>query len=97
MKNLKNVKFTNKLQKLSSKFKWFLFTEIQDLKLTSDYINFICPGLEKKNSDSLKNLENLVKQSIIREFSPEIENLKSFDLLVNAITHRIQCKSLERD
>jgi len=38
-----------------------------------------------------------VKQSLIREFSPKVQNLKSFDLLVDTVMHNIQVKSLKGD
>lgn len=100
MKNMKNLKFTNELKGIGPKLKWFLFTQMQDLKLTSDYINFICPDSGRKNnemSNPIENLEKMVRQSLIREFSPRIQNLKSFDLLVDAVMHNIQVKALQED
>jgi len=97
MKEISKTKFTNKLRMIGPKFRWFLFTELQDYKLTSYYINFICPDPRKKEADPIGMLENMVKQALIREFSPAIKRLKSFDLLVDAITHKIQTKSLEKD
>lgn len=101
MKSMKNLKFTNELKGIGPKLKWFLFTEMQDLKLTSEYINFICPpDIGKKNkvvSNPIENLERMVRQSLIREFSPEIQNTKSFDLLVDTVMYNIQKKSLQGD
>lgn len=97
---MKNLKYTNDLKGLAPKLKWFLFTQMQDLKLTSDYINFICPDLGQKNnemSNPIANLEKMVRQSLIREFSPKIQNLRSFDLLVDTVMHNIQVKSLQGD
>jgi hypothetical protein len=97
---MKNLKFTNELKGIAPKLKWFLFTEMQDLKLTSEYINFICPDAGRKNkeeSSPIENLEKMVRQSLIREFSPEIQNLKSFELLVDAVMHNIQKKALQGD
>lgn len=98
MKNLKNLKFTNELKGIGPKLKWFLFTQMQDLKLTSDYINMICPDSNRKNnemSNPIENLDKMVRQALIREFSPEIQNSKSFELLVDAVMHNIQKKSLQ--
>lgn len=98
---MKNLKFKNGLKDVGSKLKWFLFTEMQDYKLTSDYINFICPpGVGKKNkvvSNPIEDLDKMVRQSLIREFSPEIQNSKSFDLLVDTVMYNIQKKSLKGD
>jgi len=96
MKEPKSKKLTNKFKNLAPKLKWFLFTEMQDFKLTSKYIEFLCPGLNKVNEyDSIGKLESIIKQSIIKEFSPEIQNSKSFDLLVDSVMHRIQKKAIE--
>jgi hypothetical protein len=100
MKKQKNYKFRNDLKRIGPKLKWFLFTEMQDLKLTSDYIDFICPTGNKKDPKKLNPIENLrkmIKQSLIREFSPEIQNTKSFELLVDAVMHNIQKKSVDAD
>ena len=95
MKDSKQLKFTNELKGIGPKLKWFLFTQMQDLKLTTDYINAICPGTEGKTSSSIEDLENMVKQSLIREFSPKIQQSKSFDLLVDTVMYNIQKKSLQ--
>ncbi len=97
MKNLKNLKFTNELRGIGPKLRWFLFTQMQDLKLTSEYINFICPDENRENSNPIEHLENLVKQTLIREFTPEIQNLKAFNLLVAMVMHNIQVKALGGD
>lgn len=98
MKDSKNYsKFTNGIKRIGPKLKWFLFTEMQDLKLTSDYINFLCPGTDKNdrgNSNPIDDLRHMVEQSLIREFSPQIKKLKSFDLLVDAVMHNVQRKTL---
>jgi hypothetical protein len=95
MKNAKKLKFTNELQGIGPKLKWFLFTQMQDLKLTSEYINSICPVGPKKESSPIESLENRVRQSLIREFSPKIQESKSFDLLVDTVMHNLQKKSLQ--
>lgn len=100
MKNSKNYKITNDLKRIGPKLKWFLFTEMQDLKLTSDYIDFICPGTSNKEeqySNPIETLRNLVEKALEREFSPKIRNLKSFNSLVDAIMHNIQKNSLKED
>ncbi len=100
MKDKKSYKFTSNLKRIGPKLKWFLFTEMQDLKLTSDYIDFICMGQEKnaaKESNPVETLRNLIEHALIREFTPKIKNLKSFNSLVDAIMYNIQKKSLQED
>jgi len=97
MRESKSTKLKNRLKNFGPKLKWFLFSELQDFKLTSKYIDFLCPGLNKTSTDSLEKLETIVKQSIIKEFSPEIQNSKSFNLLVDAVMYKVQKKSLDQD
>lgn len=95
MKNLKKLKFTNKLKYIGPKLKWFLFTELQDYKLTSEYIDFICPD-NKPSGDPVSELSNIVRQTLIREFSPEIQNTRAFELLVDSVAYKIQKKYIEQ-
>ena len=97
MREQKKLSFTRNFKKLGTKFKWFLFTELQDIKITSNYIDFICPAPKKTNSDPVNRLENIVRESLIKEFSPEIQKSKSFNLLVDAVLYNIQKKSIEKD
>ncbi len=94
MTNLKKVKLTNKIKSLAPKFKWVFFTEMQDFKLTSDYIDFICPD-PKKEANQTKMLDKMIRETLIKEFSPEIVNSDSFELLVDAVAHKMKKDSLK--
>ncbi|MEI7473283.1 MAG: hypothetical protein WCK67_00760 [bacterium] len=96
MKLNKNLKFTNKIKDLGVKLKWFLFTEVQDYKITSDYIDFICPGM-KKETDPVSELRAIVEDSLIREFSAEIKNTVYYELLVDSVIHKIQKQTLQNE
>ena len=77
------------------KIKWLIFTEIQDCKLTLDYIKLISPSDEKNfDNNPVKKLRDLVENSLIREFSPNVKEMKSFNLLVDTVTFNIQKKNL---
>ncbi len=94
MKNLKKkLKFTNKLKRLGPNFKWLLFTSKQDYKLGSQYLKLMYPDLDEKNVASVELLRDMVKNSLLREFSPEVEGSRSFELLIDAVMHRIQKKT----
>lgn len=97
MRETKFERLRNKLRRFYVRLKWLLFTEIEDIKLISRYIDFLCPSLNKSKTDPIENLKLIVKQSIIKEFSPEIQNSKSFDLLVDAVMHKVQKKTLEQE
>ena len=71
-----------------------MFKNVQDYKINSQYIDYIIPE-EKKGIeyDNLK-LENMVKESLIKEFGPKIKSSKSFNLLVDAVVHNLKKKQL---
>lgn len=93
----KNLKITNKIKEISSKLKWLAFSEMQDYKLTSDYINLLCPKTEDKQADPTTTVNSIIRETLIREFSPEIQNTKSFDLLVDAVAHNLKKKALNEE
>jgi DNA-binding NarL/FixJ family response regulator len=90
MKKTQNLKLTNKIKSFGPRLKWLMFSELQDLKLTSKYFDMICPSDNPSKSDSASDLEEMVKATLIKEFSPEIQNMKSFDLLVDAVVHNLK-------
>lgn len=94
MFNLKNLKIVKHLKAIKPKLKWLMFSQIQDYKINSKYLDVICNdgGVETAN----ERLESLVKESLIKEFSPEIQNMKSYGLLVDAVVHNIKKKQIEQ-
>ena len=92
--NFKNFKLVQKLKNISPKLKWAMFKGLQDYKIGSRYIDYIIPEDKSINADSEK-LEKMVRDTLIKEFSPKIKNMKSFDLLVDATVHRIKEKQLK--
>ena len=91
----KNLKFVKTIKNLSPKIKWFMFNSIQDYKIGSKYIDYLIPdekkGIEKDN----ERLENMVKESLIKEFGPQVKDLKSYNLLVDAVVHNLKKKQLK--
>ena len=92
--NFKNFKLVQKLKNISPKLKWAMFSGLQDCKIASRYIDYIIPENKSINEDNEK-LEKMVRDTLIKEFSPKIKNMKSFDLLVDATVHRIKEKQLK--
>ena len=92
MFNLKNLKIVKTLKSISPKLKWLMFTQMQDYKVNSKYINMICSDSDVKTAN--EQLEDIVRASLIREFSPEITKMKSYDLLVDAVVHNLKKKQL---
>lgn len=93
MKDNKKVKFTRQIKSIGSRLKWILFSEIQDLKLSSKYIDLICPDSSEKVSSSEK-LRDIVEDAVVKEFTPSVKNMKCYDTLVDAVTHNLKQKSL---
>ncbi len=93
--DFKNSKFVKSLKNITPSIKGKVFKEIQDYKINSEYIDYVIP--EKKESieyDNIK-LENMVKESLKKEFGPDIEKSKSYNLLVDAVVHNLKKKQLE--
>lgn len=95
MFNLKNFKIVKSLKTLSPKLKWLMFSQVQDYKINSNYLDLICDDAQNDASKSNEKLENIVKETLIKEFSPDIQNLKSYNLLVDAVVHNLKKKQLE--
>ena len=91
----KNLKIVKKMQEVSPKLKWLMFNQMQDYKINSEYIDMIVSDSNKEvNSDNTR-LEAMVRESLVKEFSPNVENLKSYELLVDAVVHNIKKKQLQ--
>lgn len=93
--NFKNFKLVQKLKDISPKFKWKMFTSFKDLKIASRYIDYLIPESNKGINEDNERLVKMVKDTLIKEFSPDIQKMKSFDKLVEATVHRIKQKQLE--
>ena len=92
MFNFKNLKIVKKLSSIKPKLKWLMFSQIQDYKVNSQYIDMICSEPDTKTAND--KLEEIVRASLVREFSPEITKMKSYDLLVDAVVHNLKKKQL---
>lgn len=91
----KNLKIVQKLKQVSPKLKWLMFDQMQDYKINSEYINMICSDSSKEvNSDNAR-LEAMVRESLVKEFSPSVENMKSYEFLVDAVVHNLKKKQLQ--
>ena len=91
----KNLKIVKNLQKVSPKLKWLMFNQMQDYKINSEYIDMICSDTSKETNSDNDRLEAMVRESLVKEFSPSVEKMKSYDLLVDAIVHNLKKKQLQ--
>ena len=93
--NFKNFKIVRKLANISPKLKWFMFKNIQDYKIGSKYIDYLIPDEQKTPGYDNDKLEKMVRETLIKEFSPKIKDSKSYELLVDAVVHNLKKKQLE--
>ncbi len=92
---LKNLKIVKKLgEGISPKLRWLNFMSINKDKSSSDYISMISGVEELKSSSDERKLEAMVRQQLKEEF-PNIENMKSYELLVDAVIHNYKKKQLQ--
>ena len=92
--NFKNFKIVRKLKDLSPKLKWTMFSQFQDYKIGSRYIDYLIPEDKKDINKDNEKLEKMVRDTLIKEFSPKIKDFISFNLLVDVTVHRIKEKQL---
>lgn|SRR5574344_179278 len=92
MFNLKNLKIVKQLNTIKPRLKWLMFSQMQDYKVNSKYIDMICSDNDTQTAND--KLEDIVRESLIREFSPEIKNMKSYEFLVDAVVHNLKKKQL---
>lgn len=92
----KNLKIVQKLSQLSPKLKWMMFSQsMQNSKMHSEYIDMICSGATSETLSDSERLEAMVRESLVKEFSPNIEKMKSYEVLVDAVVHNIKKKQLQ--
>ncbi len=93
--NFKNFKIVRKLKDISPKLKWAMFSKIQECKIAKGYIDYLIPDVNKDINKDNERLTQMVKDTLIKEFSPKITKMKAFDLLVDNAVHNIKLKQLK--
>ena len=92
LKNLKIVKTLGK--QISTKLRWLNFMNLNANKKSADYISMISGVDELKSSSDERRLEAMVREQLKEEF-PNIEKMKSYELLVDAVMHNLKKKQLQ--
>lgn len=95
MLNLKNLKVVKEIKNLQPKLKWMMFSEMEDYKLNSEYIDLICGDKDNNVEATELYLEKMVRESLVKEFSADIKNTASFDLLADMVLYNLKKKQLE--
>lgn len=90
---VKNLKIIQKLKtEISPKMRWLKFSHKSD-KTSEDYLKMVT-GVELQTIADEQKLEAKVRKQLKAEF-PNIENMKSYELLVDAVVHNIKKKQLQ--
>jgi hypothetical protein len=91
----KNLKLVKKIGQISPKLKWLMFNQMQDYKINSEYIDMILSDEKKEVNSDNDRLEAMVRETLIKEFSHDVEKMKSYELLVDAVMHNLKKKQLQ--
>ncbi len=93
----KNLKLVQKLREnVSPKLRWLSFSNKNTLdKSTTDYLETIS-GVNLQSLSDDYELEAMVRAQLKEEF-PNIESMKSYELLVDAVMHNIKKKQLQAE
>lgn len=92
---IKNLKIVKELKKqISPKLRWLNFANHNMDKSSPEYIRMISGVDELKSSSDERKLEAMVREQLKAEF-PNIENMKSYELLVDAVIHNYKKKQLQ--
>ncbi len=93
LERLKNLKIVKTLEnQISPKLRWLNFMNRN--RKNADYISMVSGVDELKSSSDERKLEAMVREQLKEEF-PNIENMKSYELLVDAVIHNYKKKQLQ--
>lgn len=93
-KNLKIVKKLN--ETVSPKLRWLNYANHTVDKKSTDYIKMISGVDDIQTNSDERRLEAMVREMLKEEF-PNIENKKSYELLVDAVMHNLKKKQLQAE
>ena len=95
---LKNLKLVQRLKEtVSPRLRWLAFSNKNNLdKSTTDYLETISGVENLKSLSDDQELEAMVRAQLKQEF-PNIESMKSYELLVDAVMHNLRKKQLQAD
>lgn len=92
---LKNLKIVKKLNdSISPKLRWLQFSKHTINKSSPEYIKMISGVDDIQTNSDERRLEAMVREQLKEEF-PNIENMKSYELLVDAVMHNLKKKQLQ--
>ena len=95
MFSFKNFKIVKEIKNIKPRLKWLLFSQMQDFKANSNYLDLVNPENNLSSSQADAKLQAIVQDVLIKEFTPEIKKMKSYNLLVDAVVHNLKKKQMK--
>lgn len=95
MFSFKNFKLVKEIKNIKPRLKWLLFSQMQDYKMNSNYLDLVNPENNYTSTQADAKLQAIVQDALIKEFSPEIKKMKSYNLLVDAVVHNLKKKQMK--
>lgn len=95
MFSFKNFKIVKEIKNIKPRLKWLLFSQMQDFKSNSNYLDLVNPENNLSSSQADAKLQAIVQDVLIKEFTPEIKKMKSYNLLVDAVVHNLKKKQMK--
>ncbi|MFI3300203.1 MAG: hypothetical protein R3Y28_02160 [Candidatus Gastranaerophilales bacterium] len=93
-KRFENLKIVKQLKSNSNpNLRWIKYAN-QAEKSSADYISMITGVDELKSSSDERRLEAMVREQLKEEF-PNIENMKSYELMVDAVMYNYKKAQLQ--
>lgn len=94
MFNLKNLKVVREFENVAGKLRWSM-SMFSDAKANSDYFDLICGEKENNVEATELYLQKMVRESLVKEFSADIKDSASFDLLADMVLYNLKKRQLE--
>ena len=92
---IRNLKIVKKLSEaISPRLRWLNYANHSIDKSSPDYIKMISGVEDIQTTSDERRLEAMVREQLKEEF-PNIENSKSYELLVDAVMHNLKKKQLQ--
>ena len=95
MFSFKNFKIVREINNIKPRLKWLLFSQMQDYKMHSNYMDLVNPENNFTSAEADAKLQAIVQDALIKEFTPEIKKMKSYNLLVDAVVHNLKKKQMK--
>ena len=92
MFNLKRFKIVKELKNVKSKTNWIGFSSLNSTNKQSAFLDAIISENQFVKEDL--NIRKMVEETLVKEFSEDVKNLKSYDFLVDSVVNKLKQKQL---